>query len=117
DLELIRKIEESEIPYWYPTDRMPEGDESRRNDPLGITHVHHFYTRRNLWALSCLYHHGKKFLPLLLIIQSISATLCSKLARYNLGNRGNGPVSGTLYIASLVAEANVTKVFSGKIID
>lgn len=117
DLELIRKIEESEIPYWYPTDRMPEGDESRRNDPLGITHVHHFYTRRNLWVLSCLYHHGKKFLPLILIIQSISATLCSKLARYNLGNRGNGPVSGTLYIASLVAEANATKVFAGKIKD
>lgn len=37
DLDLIRKIEESAIPYWFPTNRMPEGDESRRNDRLGMT--------------------------------------------------------------------------------
>jgi hypothetical protein len=29
DLALIEKIEELEIPYWFPIDRMPEGDESR----------------------------------------------------------------------------------------
>jgi hypothetical protein len=33
---------------------MPEGDESRRNDDIGLTHVHHFYTRRNLWINSVL---------------------------------------------------------------
>lgn len=60
DLELLQKIEEMDIPYWYPTDRMPEGDESRRNDKYGITHVHHFYTKRNLWVLSCLYDKVKK---------------------------------------------------------
>src|SRR5690606_7920216 len=53
DLELIRKIEESEIPYWYPTDRMPEGYNTEQPKVShGITHVHHFYTRRNLWVLS-----------------------------------------------------------------
>jgi adenine-specific DNA methylase len=51
DLDLLRRIDEMDIPYWYPTDRMPDGDESRRNDKYGITHVHHFYTKRNLWVL------------------------------------------------------------------
>ena len=44
DLALIEKIEGMEIPYWFPTDRMMEGGETRRNDPIGITHIHHFYT-------------------------------------------------------------------------
>ncbi|HRW93276.1 MAG TPA: DNA methyltransferase, partial [Thermotogota bacterium] len=50
DLALIEKIEGMEIPYWFPTERMPEGEESRRNDSIAITHVHHFYTKRNLWV-------------------------------------------------------------------
>ncbi len=57
DLELIRKIEESEIPYWYPTDRMPEGYNTEQPKVShGITHVHHFYTRRNLWVLAAFRH-------------------------------------------------------------
>ena len=52
DLALIEKIESSDIPYWFPTDRMMLGQETRRNDPIGITHVHHFYTKRNLFVFS-----------------------------------------------------------------
>ena len=52
DLALIEKIQHDEIPYWFPTDRMMEGTETRRNDPVGITHVHHFYTKRNLWLFA-----------------------------------------------------------------
>jgi len=113
DLDLIRKIEEMEIPYWYPTDRMPEGSESRRNDKYGITHVHHFYTKRNLWVLSSI----KNLISdprMLIILQSISSFLSSKLSRYNLGNRGNGGINGTLYLPSLVAESNVLNLFRGK---
>ena len=98
---------------------MPKGDESRRNDKFGITHVHHFYTKRNLLILSEIYEKiiTKRNKRLLITFQSIAVTLCSKLARYNLGNRGNGPVPGTLYIASLIAEANVFKAFKRKIKD
>ena len=39
------------------------------------------------------------------------------VVRYNMGNRGNGPLNGTLYVASLVAEADVIKVFRGKVND
>ncbi|MGD9780336.1 DNA methyltransferase, partial [Methanomethylovorans sp.] len=115
DLELIKKIENGDIPHWFPTERMMEGKESRRNDPIGLTHVHHFYIKRNLWALSSLNrkfsHHYK------LVFQSIVATLCSRLVRYNLGNRGNGPLSGTLYVSSLNSEPEIIKIASGKIQD
>lgn len=116
DLELIEKINKSKIPYWYPVDRMPEGDESRRNDKLGLTHVHHFYTKRNLCVLGCVYNKNiKEKHANILLFESIAGQLTNKLSRYNLGNRGNGPVSGTLYIASLTAETNVVKVAKSKL--
>lgn len=115
DLDILKKISEEEIPYWYPTDRMPEGDEARRNDPYGITHVHHFYTKRNLRALACLFEscrkHGSRYM---ILAQSIASGLVSKLVRYNMGHRGNGNLSGTLYIPSLVAETNIFKVGKNK---
>ena len=33
---------------------MPEGGETRRNDKFGITHIHHFYTKRSLIAIGFL---------------------------------------------------------------
>src|SRR5699024_4465537 len=52
-----------------------------------------------------------------LCLQSIIYSLTSKLVRYNLGNRGNGILNGTMYVPSLVAETNVYKVLSGKVKD
>lgn len=118
DLDLIRRIEDSAIPYWFPTDRMPEGyntEQPKRSH--GLNHVHHFYTKRNLWVLAAVFQRARRCSPALLLFQSAAATLCSKLTRYNLGNRGNGPVSGTLYVASLVAESSVTKAIFGKVED
>ncbi|GIV90312.1 MAG: hypothetical protein KatS3mg055_2830 [Chloroflexus sp.] len=55
DLALIEKIEALDIPYWVPTDRMPEGDKTGATElHIGLTHVHHFYTKRNLWVLEAL---------------------------------------------------------------
>lgn len=45
DMELIKNIETTAIPYWFPTDQMPEGyntEQPKRSH--GITHVHHFLT-------------------------------------------------------------------------
>jgi len=52
DLALVKKIEELTTHFWTPTDRIPDGDEARRNDEAGITHTHHFFTRRNLIGLA-----------------------------------------------------------------
>lgn len=52
DLALCARIDKAEISTPYPSDRLFEGGETRRNDPIGITHVHHFYTKRNLSVFS-----------------------------------------------------------------
>jgi len=116
DLDLIDKINNLAIPYWFPSDKVPVGyntEQPKRSH--GVTHVHHFYTKRNLWVLAVLYN--KCAWKDKLVFQSIVTTLCSRLVRYNMGHRGNGSLSGTLYISSMNAEANVLKVFGGKISD
>jgi hypothetical protein len=116
DISLIKKIEDLDIPYWYPTDRMPEGFNTEQPKVShGLTHVHHFYTKRNLWVLGSIY--AKSNRKNILIFQSISSTLCSRLVRYNMGHRGNGPLSGTLYVSSLNAESNVLSMYAGKLDD
>jgi len=127
DLELIQKIENSVIPYDVPTQPMmfkgaEWGDTWRSGVHAGLTQVHHFYTRRNLWVLASLKSKSQKLSGFNSsrwddVFQSICGTLSSKLTRYNMGKRGNGPVSGTLYVASLNAESNVFSVMNGKISD
>jgi DNA modification methylase len=102
DLALIEKIEEQDIPYWFPTDRMPEGEESRRNDDIGLTHVHHFYTKRNLWVLGAYCNRGARkalFLPSSLAIH------INKMRRYQPVKQGGTPgLPGTLYISAISVE-------------
>ena len=119
DIEKLKKIDEMDIPYWYPTDRMPEGEESRRNDKLGITHVHHFYTKRNLWVLAILFDRinkssiEQKLLKLLFTSQLINI---SKLNRYRPQvSFPYNPLSGTLYISSMVSESNILIAYTNKI--
>lgn len=116
DLALIDKIEQMKIKHWYPTDRMCEGLESRRNDKYGIQHVHQFYTKRNLCVLAAFYEKCKNS-RFKIVVQSVNPGLASKLVRYNMGKRGNGVLSGTLYLPSLSAEGNVMKMISGKLND
>jgi len=52
DLALCARIDKADIATAYPSNRLFEGGETRRNDPIGITHVHHFYTKRNLTVFS-----------------------------------------------------------------
>lgn len=110
DLELINKINNMKIPYWYPTDRMIEGKESRRNDKFGITHVHHFYTRRNLYALSYLYSKSNTFTTRFMITACL--IMGTKMSRY--GSR-TGNVSGTLYVPSLIKDLNVLEYIKRKL--
>nr|MBZ4218643.1 site-specific DNA-methyltransferase [Chlorobium sp.] len=114
DVRLIQKIEESEIPYWFPEDRMLEGGETRRNDPFGITHVHHFYTKRNLWILSAFRDRCKSAQTLLWFNSQLINI--SKLNRYRPGvSFPYNPLSGTLYIGSQVSESSVFTAYKNKL--
>ncbi|HHW01916.1 MAG TPA: hypothetical protein GXX35_03765 [Thermoanaerobacterales bacterium] len=52
----IEKIETRRIPFWYPDDEFPDGREIMRLKNAGITRVHQLFTKRNLWALSAIFH-------------------------------------------------------------
>ena len=104
DLALIEKINNMEIPYWYPTDRMCEGSESRRNDRYGITHVHQFYVKRNLWTAALFLEKCRNNNERLCLTGAcISIT---KMYRYTPKYEGGGPLSGTLYIPSILRDIN-----------
>lgn len=118
DLALIDKIENSDIPYWFPTDRMMEGKETRRNDPAGITHVHHFYTKRNLWVLATLWDHFSEVSnPFLrgLLKNFITAAQINLDRRYAWRENGKGGIiKGTMYVPSFSQENTVFQGISSK---
>jgi DNA-directed RNA polymerase subunit RPC12/RpoP len=125
DLALIEKIDAMEIPYWYPTDRMCEGSESRRNDRYGITHVHQFYTKRNLCVLAYFWNRAGQSPLKLFLTQFVlgSLRILSKQAKHNKERRTenaglgwiNAGVMGTLYVSSCPAEQSVLFFFSKKV--
>ncbi|MDW8069807.1 MAG: DNA methyltransferase, partial [Anaerolineae bacterium] len=121
DLALLAQIEEADIPYWFPTDPLPEGEKTRDPINLGITHVHHFYTRRNLWTLAALWKRLQEApLPLrrwLLFTFEQAIPGMSRWARYvpKHYSQVNQGLSGTLYIASQVVEASLDYVIRKKI--
>ncbi|WP_320061349.1 DNA methyltransferase [Caldibacillus thermoamylovorans] len=117
DLQLLEKIENKDFKDWFPIDRMPEGDESRRNDRMGFTHVHHFYTKRNLQTLASFVKHSKesKYFNHLLFFFQASITRATKTNRFRFG--GTGGLSGTLYIPSLIIERNAIALLEKKLQD
>ncbi len=114
DLLLVDRIENSPITDWVPTNRMPNGSEARRNDRTGLTHVHHFYTRRNLRYLAAIRKRCHSH-TLLLWFNSQLVNV-SKLNRYRPGvSFPYNPLSGTLYIGSQVSEADVFTAYKNKL--
>jgi hypothetical protein len=117
DLELIKKIDEHDIPHWFPTNRMPEGEETRRNDDIGLTHVHHFFTRRNLATLACAWAQADSLRTRFMLTSMMykSSLLCAPLmSNYFAAKKGKtrgGWIgkerSGTLYCPSIHSEVSI----------
>ena len=122
DLALIDKINKMEIPYWYPTNRMPEGKESRRNDSVGITNVHQFYTKRNLTILAAMFAKTKSLFGKFWLTSGMQRI--TKMYKFmpvlkdgKVVDRRTGTLSGTLYIPSMNDENSVSILYSGKLKD
>jgi len=58
DMEKITDIDKMEILHWYPKDelRYPSGEEFQEGTHIGIDKVSDLFTKRNLIALSIVYH-------------------------------------------------------------
>ena len=117
DLSVLSKIDNTNIPYWFPTNLFLDKEE-RWGDlwvpahHKGISNTHHFYTKRNLYVLSYLRHLIQD--NFLLFQFTAIALLSSKLQRWRPGGK-SGILTGTLYIASMIREENVLKLWKNKI--
>ncbi len=115
DMKLIQKIEESDIPYPFPVAELPRGfNTAQPKESHGLTHVHHFYTRRNLWVLAAINVRINCCNRLALSYLLDMLARSSKRNRYmpEYGNRHVGVLSGTLYIPSLSEENNLINMYS-----
>ncbi|WP_409149815.1 DNA methyltransferase [Sphingobacterium sp. BS-2] len=126
DLDLIKEIENKEIPHWVPSSPiMFKGDEFgdlwRAGYHKGYSHTHDFYTKRNLLALSIIFDEIQKLgnnPDLKRILTFIFSSLYSRSHRMNRyipqHGRHVGPLSGTLYMSSLQVEINVLSLLKEK---
>ena len=116
DLTLIKKIEESRIPYWYPIDRMPDGYNTKQpKKSHGVTHVHHFYTKRNLWIISKLMDIAKTVQIDLFRFGNLNTSWHATIMRRFNPRGGDRPLSGTYYIPSIPTEGNMIDVYAHKV--
>lgn len=125
DLSNVDKINGIAIKDWYPINRLMEGRETRRNDKIGITHAHHFYTKRNLTVLSRLREKiltSKMSSQLLCILgdQLPRASKMHKIAVSRLNtnlSKTAGILAGTLYVPSNQIEYCVISMIGFRIKD
>ena len=120
DLKLIAEIENKELPYWCPINKMPDGFNTEQ--PLkshGISHVHQFFSSRNLWVLSNLWYQITQ-IKSIAVKEKLSFAFtamtgrASKMYRWN-ADRPTGTLTGTLYVPSLGYEFNLINMFERRI--
>ena len=93
-----------------------EGKETQRNAPIGITHLHQFFTPREHLFVATLLHkiqkHSDNNIRLMLLF-SLTASLpyTSRMRRFRADRKGGGPLSGTLYVGSLITPLHVLNTF------
>ncbi len=121
DWELHKNIEDMEVPYWYPKDVKFFGDEPKRNEKRGITHPYQMFSKRNLIALSMLWHYinevGREEIK-----DKLKFAFTGLLFQVSLQSKwrlsgGTGIRTGTLYMPSMVNDLNVFDFLAGRIKD
>jgi len=114
DLAIIQKIEDCDMPYWVPTQKILKGDKTGEPIRIGITHAHHFYSKRNLWILSAIYSRCQSIYSKLLFNSQL--VNISRLNRYRPSvSFPYNPLSLTFYIGSQVSEASVFIAYRNKL--
>ncbi|NMW20446.1 MAG: DNA methylase [Chlorobiaceae bacterium] len=121
DLELIERIDRSEIPHWFPTKLLPKGDKTGEPLRIGITHTNHFYTARNLTNLSAFRCKVKTSNNTLFLCNSIvnRSTQMNRIHLKNFffggGGWNAGYMKGTLYFSSLPVETSILEQIEDRI--
>ncbi len=117
DLHLIERIESEAVPECVPKVAIPWGDLYRAGYHEGVTHLHHFYTRRNLIAFASLWEMTREYsspireaLQFWLLSYNASHTtimtrVVAKKRQKDLAVTSAQP--GVLYVSGLPVEKNV----------
>lgn len=124
DLNLIERIENSEIPFAIPTYLLPEGQETQRNVDRGIVYAHQFYTKRNLIALSALHDKIAKspYASALYFLFTAITTWVANTNRFHTQHYFNGGggwsvgvLPNTLYVPALPIETSILGMLYNKL--
>ncbi|HAV1616223.1 DNA methyltransferase [Enterobacter hormaechei] len=113
------------------TVELPKGDRYKRDafEGRNVTHVHHFYTWRNLKAIYSLisniessHFNDRIKKALLFVVTSFADRNGTKRNRFvindhNPNGRVNGPMANTFYLPNLFCEMNIFELFREKLKD
>ncbi len=121
DIALIRKIQSLDVSGFPLPIRMIDGEKT--NGPLsshGISHVHHYFTKRNMHIIAALWRRFDAFPRGRILLTSILQKTAGKL--HNIGFRGGkinlaGALPNTLFVPSALAERNLFILLQGKLKD
>lgn len=114
DKELIEKINNQDFSSLHSSE-IPKGDEVSRNEKDGISHIHHFYTKRVYKYLSRVNELVKGDVMLQAWFTSVLLNL-SKMYKFRLDRKGS-MLYGTFFIPSFNVEFNPQRTLLGKIRD
>jgi rubredoxin len=121
DLALLSEIDKKSQNNWHPANAIPDGDKTGEPIRIGMTHVHHMYSRRNLSSLSAFHKHifgslsACRQLGLWFTSSQVWGTKQNRLLTSNYFKKTGGVIGqtlqGTLYISSLAIETNIIERF------
>ncbi len=102
--------------HGLPSVPLIDGKETQRNVPIGITHLHQFFTPREHLFVATLLHQIQNYpddnlRQMLLFAFTASLPYTSRMRRFRADRKGGGPLSGTLYVSSLITPPHVLKTF------
>ncbi|WP_047391748.1 DNA methyltransferase [Exiguobacterium sp. ZWU0009] len=122
DFELINKIENIDIPYWFPKDEIPSGHNlNQPKNSHGLSKIHHFYSKRALYVLAKTFDTinqlNSDIKPYLQFTFEQAILGMSKIARYvpTHYSQVNQYLSGTLYIGSQIVDVSLEYIILNKI--
>jgi DNA modification methylase len=116
DLAAIHEAEKLLETISLPSVQMMPGKETQRNSGIGITHIHHFFTTREHLFVALLIERIRALKDsnirlLLMFALTSSLPYASRMRRFRADRKGGGPLSGTLYVSSLITPPHVLRTF------
>ena len=116
DFAAIQKADNLLQTISLPCVEMMRGKETQRNVGIGITHIHQFFTTREHLFVALLIDKinsvtNSNIRLLLMFALTSSLPYASRMRRFRADRKGGGPLSGTLYVSSLITPPHVLRTF------